>query len=471
MPERQGPVLLYGGLTRAHHACIKGALESLGYRAEPLPVPDNRDLELGRQYGSRGWCNPAYYTVGSLVRYLEERRAAVEARPAERYAFLTVSSCGPCRFGMYADAYRKAFRETGLDGVPIVLIDQVAGLEQDSGARWVRLDHRFFARVVRALMLADLLNELAARTRPYEVRAGATDQALDGALVLAEVALSRRGPMGRLLRGVRDLFDQVLVDPLQVKPVVKVTGEFWAQTTEGDGNYRLRSWLESEGAEVRMEPVTAWIDYLIWLGLDHVRARAGLRPREGGVGVARTVGLVAGLLLTQKLVRTAYARYRRLLGARPDPLPPQHLIARYARPYYCPDLRGGEGHGEVGKHIHAFAHRQAHLVLSVKPFGCMPSTMSDGTQYKVLEDYPGSLFLPVETTGDGEASVKSRIQMALFEARVRARQEFEAVLAARGMTLAEARRLAARRGLARATARLPRRWAGTAANLLEALGA
>ena len=38
------------------------------------------------------------------------------------------------------------------------------------------------------------------------------------------------------------------VDRLRVKPIVKITGEFWAQTTEGDGNFHMFEFLEREGA-------------------------------------------------------------------------------------------------------------------------------------------------------------------------------------------------------------------------------
>jgi hypothetical protein len=103
------------------------------------------------------------------------------------------------------------------------------------------------------------------------------------------------------------------------------------------------------------------------------------------------------------------------------------------------------------------------MVLSVKPFGCLPSTMSDGVQYKVLDDFPAALFAPVETTGDGEVSVKSRIDMVLFEARMRARREFEAAMSESGPMSAETERLASGPRPARRLAAGPRRWVGTAA--------
>jgi hypothetical protein len=69
----------------------------------------------------------------------------------------------------------------------------------------------------------------------------------------------------------------------------------------------------------------------------------------------------------------------------------------------------------------------------------MPSTQSDGVQAKVVADYPDTLFISIETTGDGEANVRSRVQMLLYEARRRARSEFEQVLAQGGVDLETAR--------------------------------
>ena len=56
----------------------------------------------------------------------------------------------------------------------------------------------------------------------------------------------------------------VKVDRTIVKPKVSIIGEFWAMTTEGDGNYGLQKFLEQEGAECDIQPVTAWILFMIW---------------------------------------------------------------------------------------------------------------------------------------------------------------------------------------------------------------
>jgi hypothetical protein len=69
----------------------------------------------------------------------------------------------------------------------------------------------------------------------------------------------------------------------------------------------------------------------------------------------------------------------------------------------------------------------------------MPSTQSDGVQVRVVEDHPGMIFLPIETSGDGEVIAHSRVQMALGSARAKARKEMDDVIAASPWTLAEIR--------------------------------
>ena len=65
------------------------------------------------------------------------------------------------------------------------------------------------------------------------------------------------------------------------------------------------------------------------------------------------------------------------------------------------------------------------MVLALKPFGCMPSSQSDGVQSAVVNHFKDMIFLPIETSGEGEINAHSRVQMALGEAKVKAKAEFE----------------------------------------------
>jgi len=102
-------------------------------------------------------------------------------------------------------------------------------------------------------------------------------------------------------------------------------------------------------------------------------------------------------------------------------LPSQAKLARLAHPFYHSLARGGEGHLGVGKNVYYTENHLSHVVLALKPFGCMPSSQSDGVQSAVVNRFPEMIFLPIETAGEGEINAHSRVQMALTEAKMKAR--------------------------------------------------
>src|ERR1035438_6934150 len=66
-------------------------------------------------------------------------------------------------------------------------------------------------------------------------------------------ALENKTNILAALWACKPVLASVNVDKTLAKPKVSIIGEFWAMTTEGDGNYQLQRFLESEGAEARSE--------------------------------------------------------------------------------------------------------------------------------------------------------------------------------------------------------------------------
>ncbi len=130
-----------------------------------------------------------------------------------------------------------------------------------------------------------------------------------------------------------------------------------------------------------------------------------------------------------------YTRLQESLGTGLHKLVDQYELQRMAHPFYNTRAQGGEGHLEVAKNIYYNNKGLAHMVLSLKPFGCMPSTQSDGAQAAVVELYKDAIFLPIETSGEGEVNAHSRVQMALGNARIKAKQEFQDALNSTGKSL------------------------------------
>jgi len=397
--------------------------------------------------------------------------------------FITAGACGPCRFGTYVTEYRKALRDSGFDGFRVLLFQQTGGLKQATGEGvGLEMNPTFFWAVVRAIMIGDCLNALGYRIRPYEVEAGAADRAIEVSKRIISQAFEHGTSMAVALYKVRRELGKVKVDRTKVKPRVGIIGEFWAMTTEGDGNYGLQRFLEAEGAEPEIQLVTAWLLYMIWQGRYDTQQRSVLRgydanKAEGGskfslkhVDVRKRI---ASLWAGEKVLRGLFQTFAHAIGLYDYHLADMDEIAEVSHAFYDNNLRGGEGHMEVGKLIQNVAYAKVNMTLSVKPFGCMPSSsVSDGIQTFITELYPQGIFLPIETNGDGAVNVYSRVQMQLFKAKQLAQKEVDKALADVGMSMDEVRAyLAKHPELAHAFHRAPHKAGSTTADLVYEVGA
>jgi len=233
------------------------------------------------------------------------------------------------------------------------------------------------------------------------------------------------------MREVHRKFAAIEVDRLRVKPKVKITGEFYLQTVEGDPNYNIHRWLESEGAEVYPAAITIWMEYLL---------RLGLQRFEDYSGIEKHARLKLGLgRVAQGIYRLTVNRLRRAMGNLPHESPSQFELRRLAAPYFNSRLDGGEGDMLVGKTLWAYHKKKVHMICELSPYSCMPNTMSIGAMAGVIGKYPEILYAPLEIKGDAEVHALSRCQMILTEAKKRAQREFDDALQRTGLTEPEVR--------------------------------
>ena len=484
--QRASTTLLFGGLTWKHEYLIHGALEGLGYKCEAVPTPNVEAFQLGKEYGNNGQCNPTYFTVGNLVQHLQnlENNGLSRQEIIDKYVFFTAGACGPCRFGMYEAEYRLALRNSGFDGFRVMLFQQSGGLNQSEAEAGLDLNVDFFLAILNAMNMGDLVTDAGYQIRPFEVNKGDTDAAIGECMdYLHEILKKHRrftleGKMGAFvknlpkvggtaeyvgkfldqlygteytdaLKKVGERLAKVKVDRTRVKPIVKITGEFWAQTTEGDGNFNMFKFLEREGAQVLVEPIGTWIMYMIHQAKQAKQDRKGVTEDEAMPSAWRIDKRIKNefrvrkttskLTVAEAIFKREWNRLREALNNIPHDLTDQYELQRMGHPFYNSRAGGGEGHLEVAKNIYYSNKDLAHMVLSLKPFGCMPSTQSDGAQSAVVNLYKEMIYLPVETSGEGEINAHSRVQMALGEAKVKAKQEVTRVLEETGVTMDQVR--------------------------------
>ena len=210
-------------------------------------------------------------------------------------------------------------------------------------------------------------------------------------------------------------------------------------TTEGDGNYGLQRFLEQEGAECDIQLVTAWLLFMVWEERWDTKQRMVLASKDDtarkGLAGKNARKKLAMLWVAEKAIRGIFQTCANIMGLHDYHLPDMDKVAETASPFYNNHLRGGEGHMEVGKLILNVKYKKATMTLSVKPFGCMPSSgVSDGVQSLITELYPQAIFCPIETNGDGAVNVYCRVQMMLFKARLAAKDEYQKTLDEAGLT-------------------------------------
>jgi predicted nucleotide-binding protein (sugar kinase/HSP70/actin superfamily) len=486
--QRDQVTILIGGLTWKHEWLIRSIFQAAGHKVELMPTPDVAGFQLGKEFGNNGQCNPTYFMTGHLIKYLQglEAKGLTRQQIVDNYVFFTAGSCGPCRFGMYEAEYRLAVENAGFNGFRVLLFQQKDGINASSGEGGLKFTVDFGMGAFNALNYGDVMNDICCQIRPYETTPGETERAFTEAMTGLEAGMRNRRPfhaseirsdwlrerivsrkkvasvvstLGKIgshiwgrqtreaLQAAHERIAAIEVDRLRVKPLVKITGEFFAQTTEGDGNFKMFQFLEREGAEVKVEPIANWIRYMLWQEKSkHVDRKWLHAPKPPAWAVIRRLG--AELKFRQKLMfycigedlyAYLYRRIIRALGGIAHELTDMQELADLAQPYYHRFARGGEGHLEVAKNIYYTVHKKAHMVLSLKPFGCMPSSQSDGVQSAVMNHFKDMIFLPIETSGEGEINAHSRVQMALGEAKAKAKTEFQQALDSTGKRLDDIR--------------------------------
>ncbi|MFC1620275.1 hypothetical protein ACFL45_10055, partial [Candidatus Neomarinimicrobiota bacterium] len=404
------------GLTPRHERLLEGAVRGLGYTCQALPTPDIVAFELGKEFGNNAYCNPAYFTGGNLLKYLRQQEDGGLSRQeiVEKYVFLTAGYRGPCRFGLYEQELRTVLHNAGFEDLRIELINITGGLEQDQSEAIIRMDTDFLLAIVNAILMADVWGQVVYQIRPYEIEAGATDRMLSEVLDNLHDALQAKqtyqmsprlrksldllkiGKAGSLisklvhllstpyytdaLGSAREKINTIRMDRFRVRPIVKIIGEFSAAVAEGDMNFSMFRFLESEGAEVLVEPVVS-TQLLRWVHLARykLKDRKGLYPwgskpqfwqlnrrLKHRLDYLKKAGLLS---LTDRLFHKQCVRYQKALGCPVEELADFQELADVAQPHYDWRCGAGETHLEVAHNILSHTNNQCHMALSLKPFG------------------------------------------------------------------------------------------------------
>jgi predicted nucleotide-binding protein (sugar kinase/HSP70/actin superfamily) len=362
---------------------IAAVFQAFGVRARVMDT--YRGMDLGREFTSGKECFPCQVTTGDILQFLEEEQERLgETFNPDDYIYFMPEAGGPCRFGMY-----NKFQRIVLDSFPALKNLKIGSLTSDNAYSPAGIIEKekttdFRKASYLSVVVADILDRLLWRIRPYEREPGLADSLIDDAVEgMSEAFLNHGADMefdailDRLEDFVRKGKD--LMDPgIPRKPLIGVVGEIYLRT-HTQSNQDVIKVLEHYGAEVVNASIAEWVNYTAYD-----------RMREARIGLARNLRLFriceirghlskifsygANLFYQQKKQDQVYKRLKPVLDLHGD-----HRVGDLEKVLVEKDLFsfdvGTEACLSVAG-IMEYMMEGYNGVVNVYPFTCMPSTIT-----------------------------------------------------------------------------------------------
>jgi predicted nucleotide-binding protein (sugar kinase/HSP70/actin superfamily) len=259
------------------------------------------------------------------------------------------------------------------------------------------------ARLWEAVVAGDALLKCGCRLRPYEENQGDVNRVLAQAVADVESAFAAGDAAKPAIQRAIQALLRVPLRPSEPLPLVGVAGEIYVRSNPFSNANVVRA-IEQAGGEAWPTPAAEWVLYAAALQERHAR-RAPLNIAQR---------LLAGLG-NRFLLRLEHEYATIATPILQDRREPSMADILREGSLMLPVEFGGEAIMTVGR-ARLFARQGAALVVSVAPFGCMPSTISSA----LLREAQAQIGIPVVSMFyDGEQDANDRLAVFLNSLGVR----------------------------------------------------
>jgi predicted nucleotide-binding protein (sugar kinase/HSP70/actin superfamily) len=414
--------LLIPEMNRIGAHLLAGAFRSFGVNA--LVMETYEGLDLGKEFTSGKECFPCQVTTGDILLFLKKEKESLgdDFNP-EDYIFFMPESDGPCRFGMY-----NKYQRIVLDSFPEFRKVKIGSISSENSYALKGMIEKERTRDFRktayfSVVIADILDRLLWRIRPYERKQGATDGFIERSIMTMADSFESYGAkkgFNRILDKLKEIVEEgkALIDTdIPPKPLIGIVGEIYLRT-HVHSNQDIIRLLERYGAEVVNSSIAEWVDYTTY---DKVReAKVGLRLNlkqfrlDKVKSYLKQVLSYGGDLLYQHIrLDQVYNRVKPLLDLAGD-----HRVAHLEKTLIRYDLYSFELGTEACLSIAGimeFIHEGYNGVVNVYPFTCMPSTITSSIMRPIMnrERIP---FLDAPYDGSCQPGREAAIRTFMYQA-------------------------------------------------------
>ncbi|UCF31883.1 MAG: CoA activase [bacterium] len=345
---------------------LAAALRYTGVRASAAKPPGPMELTLGKMDASCKECLPLILTTGSLRRYLRERQD-----PEEVLVYFMPEANGPCRFGQYSVFLRELILKNRLENLAVMSPSCEDG--------YAGLPALFPRRALMSIAISDGLED---------IRAGVLTLAADRREALEVLARATSSIISSIESDDEEELKMVLAEQMaelsalekkqSLDEVTKVTltGEIYVRR-DGFSRHYLVEKLADAGVLVRTAPVMEWILYVYHSVMNGLTSPVNLRQKFT-VWLRDRFARKKAEELQEILVMSGFFEKH--------PVDIKFLLDRGKR-LIDPRLTG-EAILTVSSTL-AEIGDEAHGVISMGPFGCMPCRIAESIiGHRLVEDKP-----------------------------------------------------------------------------------
>ncbi|MBN2360481.1 MAG: CoA activase [Deltaproteobacteria bacterium] len=393
--------ILAPNLSRAFSEVISAVGRRVGFRIEPLPLADARAIELGKKYLHNDICFPAQINVGELLRLLEQGKF----KPDEVVLGLA-KNCDDCRAGQYAAVARKALDDAGYPQIPIL----TTGVDTKRMHPAFQMGQSEQIQVLWGLAIADAIDDMLLKTRPYERNPGDTQAVYDRTFkkILKGLEVDTKSGL-RAFAAAVDEFNRIPVDRSARKPRVLVIGEILLNY-HPSANGRVVDYLEANGMETMLP---AMVDFF-WRDL--IRVRDGARRHQ--IPNPWLQALLAGI--TDRVFRHILKHTGRIVQKFRfyEPHKDVYDLSKNIEDFIDRTYMVGEG-WLIPAEIIELAQHGVNSFVIVQPFGCLPNHITGRGLVKAMKKrVPHIQIVSLDYDPDTSfANVENRLQMLIMQAK------------------------------------------------------
>ncbi len=223
-----------------------------GIKAEVLPMPDARDIQIARKLTNGQECFPFIATLGSFVKKLME-----PGSDPSKMTFFMPDHNGPCRFGDYNKLHRIIFDRLGYFEAEILTPTNDNSYAEIAPGK----SGKFRLNAWKGIVATDLLKKMVQEKRPYEKVKGSANELYQFWLnKVIESIENGSKTLPKTLENAGKAFSELDVVKGIRKPVVAVLGETFMRDNPYCSGFVVEK-LEALGAETIMAPFGEWLIY------------------------------------------------------------------------------------------------------------------------------------------------------------------------------------------------------------------